>query len=139
MIEWALSLSTVAWLRKDLLLVANDETRPSATPPLYMTTSTKPRNRLDEANRQFMEYLSAAEIDLRRFIPARPGTKRPLGRWDTHPPEDVGRDSLIKTGDGLLVVDINDWDETPQPVRDLLVSMPTLTMQSPHASAGSSA
>lgn len=74
-----------------------------------------------------------AGVDPCRFVVVEPGTKRPLGAWDVHRPSDIGRDSLIRTGDGLLVIDIDDWSDTPQPVRDLLTLAPTLTVQSPHA------
>lgn len=82
---------------------------------------------------RFVTYLLESGIGPDRFIKAKPGTKRPAGQWDTHQPGDVDRDSLIKTGDGLLIVDIDDWRETPQSIRDLLTSTPTLTVQSPHA------
>lgn len=81
----------------------------------------------------FVIHFLESGLDSDRFIKAKPGTKRPVGQWDTHQPGDVDRDSLIKTGDGLLIIDIDDWRETPQSIRDLLMSTPTLTVQSPHA------
>lgn len=45
----------------------------------------------------------------------------------------MSNDSLIKTGNGLLVIDVDKEDEIPEWVWDLIESNPTLTVQSCHA------
>lgn len=79
----------------------------------------------------FTNLLPDENID--RFIEAKGGTKQPDGKWITKSPNNVGQNSLIKSGDGLLIIDVDDWSSTPENIRDLLNNNPTLTVQSPHS------
>lgn len=67
-----------------------------------------------------------------RFVKARPGTKRPAGKWKFmgSGPETVDRDYLVITGDGLVVLDIDDFEKLPDRFRELPA---TFTVKSPHA------
>lgn len=71
-----------------------------------------------------------------RFVRARPGTKEPAGTWDTGGPETVDRDYLIQCGDGLVVFDVDDYEKTPEWVRDIIRENDTFTVKSPHAGPG---
>lgn len=79
------------------------------------------------------QLLEKADLSLNRFIHLNDGTKQPRGKWNTHPPTEVGNSSLIETGNGLLVIDIDDWDKTTDVIRDFLNKNPTLQVHSPHA------
>ncbi|WP_158855023.1 bifunctional DNA primase/polymerase [Halorhabdus sp. CUG00001] len=94
-----------------------------------LATQTGPRSAL--SNR-----IAGGELDVERFVPLQDGTKK--SRVDhTDPAHQYPADELagnygVMAGDGLVIVDIDDYDGN-QPVPDSVTSLPpTFTVETPH-------
>jgi hypothetical protein len=82
--------------------------------------------------------LEEANISVNRGVCLQQGTKRPKPgtKWryiDLPPVDEIDGHFGIRTGDGLVVIDVDEWDDLPDSVKSFLESNPTLTIQSPHS------
>lgn len=82
--------------------------------------------------------LEEANISVNRGVDLKQGTKRPAEgtSWrgvDLPPVDEIDGHFGIRTGDGLVVIDVDYWDDLPDSVKNFLESNPTLTIESPHS------
>lgn len=82
--------------------------------------------------------LEESDIPVERGIPLQPGTKRPARgeKWrDVELPRITNVDGFfgLATGDGLVVIDVDTWDDVPNPIKEFIDDNPTLTIETPHS------
>ncbi len=82
--------------------------------------------------------LENADISANRGIELQPGEKRPKERtkWrnvDLPPVSDIRGDYAVRTGNGLVVFDVDDYDALSEDIQQFLTDNPTFTVQSPHS------
>jgi hypothetical protein len=82
--------------------------------------------------------LEESDISVERGVSLQPGTKCPAKgtKWrnvELPPIKDVDSDYGVRTGDGLVVIDVDTWGDMPDPLQEFIGENPTLTIKSPHS------
>jgi len=93
-----------------------------------------------EVTDNLSEYISSrlqeAGISVDRGIELVPGQKNPDFNWrDCSLPsvDSIDGNYALRTGDGLVVFDVDDWGSLPDEIKDFLIDHPTLVIRSPHS------
>jgi hypothetical protein len=84
------------------------------------------------------QRLEESDISVERGVNLKPGTKRPVRgeKWrNVELPgiNNVDSDYGVRTGDGLVVIDVDTWNDMPDPLQGFIKENPTLTIKSPHS------
>lgn len=84
------------------------------------------------------EKLEEADVSTDRLVPLIPGEKRTyLKEWATKELDKLSSNNLdsygIRTGNGLIVLDVDQWRKLPNQIKQYIEENPTLKIQTPHS------